>query len=247
MLKLISNRNFLSCLLLTVFSVANSYSQNQTQYSIGAGLNRYGFSLDAGIHKSKEESKVVWGDWRFGLGNIQHPREVALINNALQSSGVYKFGKINYCWALRSYYQASYSLYRRTDRKSVALNMIGGVGLPLAYSWPVYVRYYQRGTGGASDAYAEVRYDPEIHLQSEIGGRARFSRGFREGKLTPGLGLNTALEFGWGNYSSDLRMLTIGTRIESFAKTLPIMYKDELNKRTYSMFYFNFAFSIGNN
>jgi hypothetical protein len=219
----------------------------QRMISFGPGINRYGVAASVKYHApSKEENGPLVGDFLLEFGNIQHSREVALINNALQSSGVYKFGKINYAWAARPYVMGKYPLSMRQDKKSVAVNLIGGLGIPLAFSWPVYILLYDP-QAGPGQAYTEVRYDPNVHTQALIGGRAPFTRGLSSGKITPGLGLNTGLEFAWGNYQSDVKMLTLGMRLESYSKDLPILYINSLNQQVYSYFYLTFAFGFGKN
>lgn len=214
--------------------------------SLGLGINRYGLAGSVKIHRADADNKKWrYGDLLFELGNIQHPREVALINNTLQSAGIYKFGKVNYAWTLRSYYMARYQLSGRQDKKSVALNAVGGIGIPLAYSWPVYILLYQPQSGPGEN-FTEVRYDPQQHPQALIGGRAPFTRGFGEGRIHPGLGLNTGLEFSWGNYRSDVKVVTLGVRLEAYNTRIPIMYLSGMNQRLFSMFYLTFAFGFGN-
>src|SRR5262249_43568057 len=150
------------------------------------GLNRYGIAGQFKYYRpTTEENKLIKGDFAFEVGNIQHPREIALPNPALQSSGIYKFGKINYAWTMRPSYCVRYPLSVRQDRKSVALNAVGGLSIPVAYTWPVYIMLYQQGPGGI-EQFTEVRYDPDKHPQNLIGGRAPFTRGFSEGRFTPG-------------------------------------------------------------
>ncbi len=225
------------------------FSQSDKTWAFGPGINGYGVSGCFKIYKAaKENQPLTKGDFLFELGNIQNKREVALINNALQSSGVYKYGKINYAWSFRSYYMARYNLSARQDRKSVSLNAVGGIGIPIAYTWPVHILLYDPARGQGEN-YEVVRYDPAIHPQIYIGGRAPFTRGLNQGKFTPGMGVNGALEFGWGNYRNDVKLLTLGARFEGYAKKLPVMYEQagqRLNKSIYSMFYLTFAFGISN-
>lgn len=215
--------------------------------AVGPGINGYGVAAAVKYYRPGLQT-FHSGDLLFELGNIQNKREIALINNALQSSGVYKFAKINYAWSFRPYYMTRYALATRQDRKSVSLNAIGGVGLPIAYTWPVYILLFEPDQTN-TEVYQTVRYDPAQHDQAFIGGRAPFSRGLREGKFTPGVGLNTGLEFAWGNFRNDVKIVTLGMRLEAYAKKLPIMYEGEtqgLNKSLYSFFYLTFAFGFGN-
>jgi hypothetical protein len=59
--------------------------------------------------------------------------------------------------------------------------------------------------------------------------------------------LNTGLEFSWGNFRNDVKSVTMGVRLEGYARKLPIMYAatdSSLNRSLYSMFYLTFAFGF---
>lgn len=228
-----------------VFFSGSSVAQGL--FSFGAGMNRYGVSGHVKFERNEESlKKFKTGDLKFEIGNVMHPREIALINHSLQKKGVYKFGKINYAWTARPYYMAKYQISSRQDKKSVELNAVGGVGIPLAYTWPVYILLYDP-QAGPNDMYTPVKYDPEVHPQAYIGGRAPFSMGINDGRFIPGLGLDAGLEFSWGNYRSEVKMVTLGMRLEAYSRQLPIMYISQMNQSLYSMFYLTFAFGFGNN
>jgi hypothetical protein len=235
-----------SFVFLLLYISCSLSAQNDRMFAAGPGINGFGLAASLKLYKPVDNvSQLTKGDLLFELGNIQSRREVALINNALQSSGVYKFNKINYAWTLRSYYMFRKNIFPRPDRKSIALNAVGGVGLPIAYTWPVYILLYNNNTPG--ETFSEVRYDPSVHPQNLIGGRAPFTRGLSQGKFTPGLGLNTGLEFSWGNFRNDVKSVTMGVRLEGYARKLPIMYAatdSSLNRSLYSMFYLTFAFGF---
>jgi len=223
------------------------FAQQSSLNIYGIGVNRYGFGINYKYNRANN-SNQLWtkGDLFFELGNIIHPREVALVNQTLQNSGIYKYGKINYAWTLRSYYMVKRQLSARQDRKNIALNAICGLGLPVSYYWPVYINYFEP-TIGPNGTTSQVRYNPEIHQQSQIVGRTNSSKGISQGTLLPGAGINAGLEFIWGNYRSDVKVLTLGAKLEAYSKALPILYKNDLNSRLFSMFYVNFALGFGKN
>lgn len=229
---------------MAVLTAFNLKAQQDKIVSVGIGLNRYGFMADMKIHGADKNEQKKPFDFYIELGNIQHPREVALVNNTLQSSGVYKFGKINYAWVLRPYAMTRKNFSKRQDKKNIALNLVYGAGIPINYYWPVYIMYFE-ANAGANAPYTEERYDPKIHSQARIGGRAPFTRGIKQGSVLPGFGLNGGLEFIWGNYRSDVKILTIGARTETFLHPIPILYLNNQNKQVFTTFYFNFAFGFG--
>ncbi|MBL7811483.1 MAG: hypothetical protein JNL57_04595 [Bacteroidetes bacterium] len=236
-------RLFLLFSLLTVTRFLGAQSEKMT--SLGVGLNRNGFGAVVKIYKPDHApSNRTMGDFRFELGNITHSRELPLLNTTLQSSSIYKFGKINYVWAFRPAWETRWQLAPRPDKKAVGIQASAGVGLPMAWAWPVYIRLFTPDPGG-NEVFSIVRYNPDVHPQSQIAGRAPFHRGFSQGQLIPGLSLHTAVEFMWGNYRTDVNIVTIGARIEAWSKKLPILYTQNQNKSVLPTFYIGYAFGLG--
>lgn len=231
--------------VFVLFTAGHIAAQSENLNALGLGVNRYGFSFHFKHYaKSDPADKPQWKDWGLELGNIQHPREVALLNTMFQNSGVYKLDKVNFLWTLRPGWQMRKPLALRQDRKAVGINAIGGAGLPLAYHWPVYVMVLQVDAGG-NETFETVRYNPDLHPQSVIGGRASFATGISRGGIIPGLSLQGGLEFLWGNYRTDANIITIGTRLDAYSKKLPILHTSALNKSVFSTFYINFAIGLG--
>lgn len=193
----------------------------------------------------EESRRISLRDWSIELGNVQHPREVALLNNFIGSSGIYKLEKVNYQWVIRPALNFRSIVSARPDRRSVGVNVVSAVGLPVAYNWPVYVTILEVDAFG-NENFSTVPYNPEIHPQGIITGRASFTNGMSAGGFIPGLSLQGGLEFTWGNYRTDMNILGIGARVEAFASKLPIMFNTQLNRSVLSSFYINFAFGLGN-
>jgi hypothetical protein len=230
-----------------LFSFASRLqAQTGSTSALGLGINRYGVAFHFKHYAPLPDSKrLSLGDWSFEIGNVQHPREVALLNNLINSSGVYKLEKVNYQWVFRPAWHLRSVVSTRPDRRSVGVNLVSAVGLPLAYHWPVYVTVLEVDQFG-NENFSTVPYNPEIHPQRVITGRAGFTNGLSTGGITPGISLQTGLEFSWGNYRTDMNILGIGARVEAFAAKLPIMFNTKLNRSVLSSFYINFAFGLGN-
>jgi hypothetical protein len=232
-------------LLLTLFA-AELEAQTGSTAALGMGLNRFGIAFHFKHYAPLPESKrISKGDWSLELGNVQHPREVALLNNFIGSSGVYKLEKVNYLWVLRPAWQFRSIVSARPDRRSVGVNVVSAVGLPMAYHWPVYVTILEVDPSG-NENFVTLPYNPEIHPQGIITGRAAFTNGLSAGGVVPGVSLQAGLEFTWGNYRTDMNIFGMGARVEAFAAKLPIMFNSQMNRSVVSSFYINFAFGLGN-
>lgn len=216
-------------------------SQSNPKFDLGVGINTNGFYL----HGQRFGRSGISG-WKrpqgpgFEIGNIFHTKEIALLNSAFPGTNIYKLGKVNYALALRSTYQFRTPLTYRSDKKSIAMNYVFSSGISMAYSWPVYIRYFSSDPddGGVQ----VVRYDPEVHAQPLIYGRQSWTTKFGTGKFIPGLIFKSGLEFIWGSYFNNIKVIETGVRVEAFSQKLPILYRSNLNKQIYTGLYFNFAF-----
>jgi len=235
---------FVSILGMVLFRCS---PQSDVRQSLGLGLSKYGVSVSFRNDKTMESLKSATlkpTGYYVVSGNIQHPREVAVVNTVFQNASAYKVDKINYVWTFRPGLLYSYSLSERTDRRAVGLNFSSGPGVSLAYVWPVYVTVLQVDPFG-NEYFTNVRYNPDIHKTTEIAGRAGFSEGFSEGRITPGLTWQGGLDFQWGNYRGDVNTLMLGASVEAFPRKLPILNSNQLNKSVFSSFYISFAFGLG--
>lgn len=236
-------RNFILIFCSIFLGFSNTNAQEYPRFTVGPGINNYGFSLAFQSYHNPTKwalhPKYFQGP-EIELGNIYHPKEIALINSTFPGTSVYKMGKVNYAWALRCSYQWRVPLTYRSDRKSVAMQWVTHTGISLAYHWPVYIQYFNPDT--AVNGREVVRYNPEIHSQSLIFGRQSWTSHFGSGSFTPGLVLKSGLEFIWGNYFNNVKVIETGIRIEAFSNRIPILYKNYLNKSVYGGIYFQFAF-----
>lgn len=239
-------KSVVAAFLCIVAPALKLQAQTGSTAALGIGLNRFGVAFHFKHYTPLPETgRISKKDWGLELGNVQHPREVALLNNFIGSTGVYKLEKVNYLWMLRPSWNFRSIVSTRPDRRSVGVNLVSAVGLPLAYHWPVYVTVLEVDQFG-NENFITQPYNPEIHPQNIITGRASFTNGLSTGGVVPGLSLQAGLEFSWGNYRTDMNILGIGARVEAFAAKLPIMFNTQMNRSVLSSFYINFAFGLGN-
>lgn len=222
-------------------------SQSLSNNALGIGLNRYGIGFS--YHRTAFQSSPSINlrkplGWSLDLGNIQHPKEIAVVNTVFQNAGSYKLDKINYVWVLRPGAMYRLSLSERKDRRAIGVDLLMSPGIAAAYCWPVFVTTLQVDASG-NEYFANVKYNPEVHKPTEIAGRSGFSEGFSQGSVIPALSLQGGFSFHWGNYRSDVNTLTLGARMDTYSKKLPILYHNAFNKSIFSSFYLNFAFGLG--
>ena len=234
-------RRFLAYLLL-LFPILGSAQQYKREWLAGYGINTHGIALHFKKYGIREPVKNVLGpDMRLEIGNLTHPREVSVINSNVSNGSTYKFAKVNYTWLIRPSMEGRLVLAKRTSRKSIGVNGTFGVGVPIAYSWPIFVKMAVYDSISKSEDFKEVQYDPEIHPQGAIGGKSSWTRGFGLGDFLPGLSLQMGFEFKTGDFSDEFKIMGMGFRLEAFAKKIPTYYKSTLNQWLISSFYLNFG------
>ncbi len=207
-------------------------------------VRNFGFDLGVGLKKSWEPDLTVE---RYGLrvGNIQHPKEIYVVNQSLPASEPFVIDKVNRVWVLRPYYSRGIVVSERKSRFDIGITLDGSLHLPLAYAWPIYVWVYRSNL--PFDAVEEVRYDPQTQDVQFIGGESSFVKGFREGRLIPGIGVSAALSLEWGSYRNLSNTLSIGIMNDFFVQQIPLLHSINRNPQMLPALFINFAIGFGHN
>lgn len=204
------------------------------------------FGLDVGLGmKTSWESDLIVERYGLRIGNIQHPKEVYVVNQSLPASEPFVIDKVNRVWVLRPYYGRGIVLSERKSRFDIGITLDGSLHLPLAYAWPIYVWMYRSNL--PFDAVEEVRYDPQKQDAQFIGGESSFVKGFREGRLIPGLGVSAALSLEWGSYRNLSNTLSIGVMSDFFMQQLPLLHSINSNPQVLPALFINLAIGFGRN
>jgi hypothetical protein len=86
-----------------------------------------------------------------------------------------------------------------------------------------------------------VAYDPKVHNVALVGGNARYSAGFRDGYITPGIGASMSFSAEWGSYRNASNRLSVGLSADKFVKNLPIWHRSEMNRNFFPALFVTFA------
>lgn len=176
------------------------------------------------------------------LGNLRDPREQLVVNERLIGSRPFKLNKVNHTWLLRPSIGKIWSVSERRSRNDVGFRLLGNLGVPVAYSWPIYIWLYQRNF--LIDGYVDAKYDPSTQLSTEIGGTASWTRGVKQGKFTPGVSGSMGFQFEWGSYKQVTNSVTLGCSVDYFAKKIPNWYNASMNRNIFPAVFVTFAAGI---
>jgi len=169
-------------------------------------------------------------------------KQVKMINPYVVNSKRYVYGKTNDAFFLRAGVVWKKLLNRKPYWGGVEVRFIYGGGLSLGIAKPYYL-YVIKDISGSGQTFSIVpeRYDPDRHSNTDIYGRAPFSKGFNEITIHPGLQLKAGLNFEFGTKNTKIKALEIGAAIDILPGGLTIMYYDA-NQIFFPTFYLSFSF-----
>ena len=173
------------------------------------------------------------------LGIIKDPREIKVMNERLPGSKPFVIEKINHSICAHIAVGKVYVISERQSRSDLGLQITVAGQIPLNYSWPLYIWLYQPAP--LTDGYVPVAYDPRVHNVSLVGGNARYSAGFADGYITPGIGASMSFSAEWGSYRNASNRLSVGLSADKFVKNLPIWHRSEMNRNFFPSLFVTFA------
>lgn len=176
------------------------------------------------------------------LGNIKDPREQLVVNERLIGSRPFKLNKISHTWMLKPSIGKIWSVSERRSRNDVGFRMVGNLGIPVAYSWPIYIWLYQRNF--LIDGYVDAKYNPAVQPSTEIGGTASWTKGIKQGTITPGLSGSMGFQFEWGSYKQVTNSITLGCSVDYFVQKIPNWYNPNMNRNIFPAVFVTFAAGI---
>jgi len=175
----------------------------------------------------------------LSIGIIKDPREIKVMNERLPGSKPFVIEKINHSLCAHISVGKVYVISERQSRSDLGLQITIAGQIPLNYSWPLYIGLYQPAP--LTDGYVPVAYDPKVHNVALVGGNARYSEGFSDGYITPGIGASMSFSAEWGSYRNASNRLSIGLSADKFVKNLPIWYRSEMNRNFFPALFVTFA------
>lgn len=226
-------------LFLLIASSISSYAQFDTeipdslenkilynrQKTYGVVLHNLGMGLVYRTGKRLSIFKTRMLEFEFV--SMKSYKQVKMINPYVINSKRYVYGKSNDAFFLRAGMVWKRLLNRKPYWGGVEVRFIYGGGLSIGIAKPYYI-YVITDIDGSGQTFSIVpeRYDPDKHSNTDIYGRAPFSKGFNEITIHPGLHGKLGLNFEFGTQSTKIKALEIGAAIDILPTGLTIMYYD---------------------
>ena len=154
------------------------------------------------------------------LQNFKNSKEVKTVNSYYQSSQGYVYGKLNSILLLRGGVGFQNILFQKSEKKNVEIRYSTFLGATVAFAKPVYLEIKNSNTLSVPVAQ---RYDPTIHTQDDIFGRAPFFKGIGGTKLVPAGYAKMALSFEYADRYDAIKAIETGIVADVYPKALDIM------------------------
>lgn len=229
-------KNIFGLLFITVFSFQLSAQQlkdDLTRLESGEDVNvlyrheasfglfmhsagGFGIAYRRGEHVTAKRKRM----FEIEISNFKHPKEVKSVNSYYANSKGFIYGKLNTVLVVRPGVGFQNVLFQKTDKKSVEIRYSYFIGPTLALAKPVYLEI-KKGT--SSSMPSTERYDPEIHKQEDIYGKAPFFKGIDKGKIYPAGYAKFALSFEYADRYNALKAIETGAVVDVYPKALPII------------------------
>lgn len=199
----------------------------------------WGLQFNHATYKTAKERRVLG----LEVVGMKHPKEVKSFNPYYEDARGYFYGKANSLLILRPTYGRKVQITDKIRRSGAELNFIWGIGPSLGVLKPVYLQIGKPDRIPYENIVVE-RYDPTVHDVQNIYGRATWFNGLGEAKLYVGGFARMAISFEYSGEVTGLKGLELGTTVDVYQKTVPIMAELEgvRNKQFFFEFYLALQF-----
>lgn len=176
----------------------------------------FGMAYRRGEHVTAKRKRM----FEIEMLNFKHPKEVKSVNSYYSNSKGFVYGKLNSILLVRPGVGFQNVLYQKSDKKSVEIRYSYFVGATLAFAKPVYLEI-KKGTFSSSPT--TERYNPEIHKQEDIFGKADFFKGINKTIIYPAAYAKLALSFEYADRYNALKAIETGVVLDVYPKALPML------------------------
>lgn len=206
----------------------NEFSYGLTVHTAGWGLDfRRGFH-NTGMKKTVLEAEII---------SMRNAKEIRTVNPYIDGARAYVYGKMNYLTVMRFGFGEQRTLFGKSERGGIAIQLNYSGGLSLGFAMPVYLQIVNDPPNQYSTVI--VKYDPELHSVDKIVGRGPLFRGIGETKIYPGIYGKMGFNFDWNKNDDKISSLEAGVMLDVYAKKIPVMAFIDNNQ-----VYFNFYLAI---
>lgn len=162
----------------------------------------FGLAYRRGTHVTGKRKRML----EVEASNFKHPKEVKSVNSYYGNSKGYVYGKLNSVLLVRGGVGFQNVLFQKSDKKSVEIRYSYFLGATLGVAKPVYLEIRK----GNTTVPSTERYDPTIHRQEDIYGKASFLEGIEKTSIYPAGYAKFALSFEYADRYNAIKAIETG-------------------------------------
>ena len=193
------------------------------QNTTNIAIHSQGFSVGFKIGRIKTINRTA--TWEVEVASLHAMKEIKTINISTYNTRPYVYGKLNSAYVLRFGYGEERRIFGKPYWGGVETRWTYETGLSLAFLKPYY--YYALIYYPTSDGYEEVIEEQTFDQKDQwvdILGKAAFTKGLNQTKLSPGAHASVGLCFEFGKSRTRVQSINVKAVAEGFPLGAPIMY-----------------------
>ena len=208
------------------------------QNTFKAAIHSQGLGLGFKIGKIKRVN--LTRNWVGEVVSLRSLKEIKTITISQYTSRPFVYGKLNYAYVLRFGYGEDRLIYGKPYWGGVETRWTYSAGASLALLKPYYyyvIGYQPSASGDYVETVEEHTFDPGLNIL----GRAAFTKGLAETKVSPGVNASIGLSFDFGKSRTRVQSIDVDIKAECFPLGISIM-DSERNRRFFLTFMLSYNF-----
>jgi len=209
---------------LMVFAQSESNLDNKILYRkersgfIMVHTGGFGLGYRSGKHKTYLRKFM----WEVEGLSIKHPKEYK-VSTYYENNKNFIFGKLNNFFVVRGGVGQQHILNGKPYWGGIEVRLFYYGGLSLGITKPIYL-YIVKFDELTRESYLSLeRFDPDVHLITDIYGKGPFFKGFNKIGVYPGIYAKVGLSFEYGAEDTFVKALECGVFVDCFYKNVPIV------------------------
>ena len=208
------------------------------QNTFKAAIHSQGLGLGFKIGKIKRVN--LTRNWVGEVVSLRSLKEIKTITISQYTSRPFVYGKLNYAYVLRFGYGEDRLIYGKPYWGGVETRWTYSAGASLALLKPYYyyvIGYQPSASGDYVETVEEHTFDPGLNIL----GRAAFTKGLAETKVSPGVNASIGLSFDFGKSRTRVQSIDVDIKAECFPLGISII-DSERNRRFFLTFMLSYNF-----
>ena len=193
--------------------------------------------LGAGFKIGRIKSIYVTRNWEAQFVSLHSLKEIKTINISTYNTRPFVYGKLNSTFVARFGYGEERRIYGKPYWGGIETRWTYEFGASLAFLKPYYYYvsiYKQLDDGSFWETIDEQTYEDKSQW-IDILGKASFTKGLNETRLSPGLHASAGLSFDFSKSRSRVQAINLDVKAECFPLGISIM-DSERNRRLFVTF-----------